>query len=117
MNRGYSAQFIENIHQSVSYANRQTILEKTGKKQKPSSKKIPLIFSTTYTSHLSGKQIKTALLKNWKLISENLELSTTFPTAPLIAFKRSKNIRDKIVRAKLPCDENINVLLDLLEEQ
>lgn len=114
--RGYKEDYIHKIQQSVSYNNRQSILKNTGNSHKDQQKSFPLVFTTTYTSHLSANQIKSALLKNWKLISGNNELNDTFPSPPLIAFRRSKNLQDKLVQAKLPSDGNLEILLDLIED-
>ncbi|XP_072021492.1 uncharacterized protein [Amphiura filiformis] len=116
LKRGYSEDFINNIQQSVLYENRQTILINTGNKRKNQQLDFPLVFTTTYTSHLTAKQLKNALLKNWNLISGNQDLHNTFPSPPLIAFRRSKNLQDILVSAKLPSDGNLEILLDLLTD-
>jgi hypothetical protein len=116
LNRGYTEDYIIKIQRSVSHNERQTILLATGNKHKLQQHKIPLVFTTTYSGHHTTKQIKSALLKNWYIISGNHDLHTTFPDTPLIAFRRSKNIQDKLVKAKLPSDGNLEVLLDLIDE-
>jgi hypothetical protein len=116
LNRGYAEDFIDNIAKSVSYNDRQTILQTTGNKKKSQQHKFPLVFTTTFSGHLTSHRVKTALLKNWHIISGNQDLKTTFPDPPLIAFKRTKNIQDKLVKAKLPGDGNLEVLLDLIND-
>jgi hypothetical protein len=113
INRGYKPEFIHNIKQSVSHNDRNLLLEHSGEQTIDGP---PLVFSTTYTSHLKPKQIKSALTKNWNLISENPLLQSIFKSPPLIAFKRSKNIQDKLVRARIPSDPNIEILCDLMDQ-
>ena len=117
LKRGYEEDFILNIQQSVSHSNRQKILEETGNKPVRNKLNIPLVFTTTYTGHIAPRSIKTALLQYWHLIENNAELSRVFKEPPLIAFKRSTNIQDKIITSKLEDDGNLDVLLDLLDEQ
>ena len=68
--RGYERAFLDNIHNAVSYSDRQTIFSKTG--QKKDNTKIPLVFTTTYTFHL------TPLLKKWNFILNNAQLGRVF---------------------------------------
>ncbi len=115
--RGYTEDFVSAIQHTISYQNRNTILRNTGTKSELDKNNIPLVFTTTYTGHLTPKDIKTALLKNWHLIENNPELNQTFKEPPLIAFRRATNIQDKIIKSKLPENENIEILMDLLEDQ
>ena len=115
--RGYDEAFILNIQQSVSHENRQNILEETGNKPERNKLHIPLVFTTTYTGHISPKDTKKALLQYWHLIEHNPELNRVFKEPPLIAFKRSANIQDKVIKTKLEDDGTLDILLDLLNEQ
>ena len=117
INRGYDQNFINDIQNSVSYENRQHVLDTTGKKPASDRLSIPLVFITKYTGHIKAKSIKTSLLENWNLIQNNRELNSIFPEPPIIAFKRSTNIQDKIIRSKLPSDGNLEILNELLEDQ
>ena len=116
LRRGYTEDFINNIRQSVSHDNRQKILEETGKKQYQDKQNVPLVFTTKYTGYLLPKQIKTSLLEHWHLITNNAELNKTFPQPPIIAFKRSTNIQDILIRSKSPDDGLLDILLELVEE-
>ncbi len=113
--RGYTEDFITKIQNKVSHQDRQRILNTTGVKEFQNHD-IPLVFTTTYTGHLTPKNIKHALLKNWHIINNNHELKKTFKDPPLLAFKRSPNIQDKIIKSKLPSDGNLEILLDLLDD-
>ena len=115
LKRGYQKKFIADIYKTVSHANRQRILEQTGKKPPKNENQNPLVFTTTYTGYNQPKNIKTALRKHWHLISNNAELKNTFNTPPIIAFKRSKNLQDDITTSKFPDDGNLAILLDLAD--
>jgi hypothetical protein len=65
---------------------------------------------------LESHTLKQALTKNWNIINNDRKLKTIFPNEPIIAFKRAKNIQVKLVRAKLPADEDLQILIDLANE-
>ena len=98
----------------------------------------PPIFVTTYNPAINHRDLHRALNKHWFLIEGNKQLTEKFPKPPIIAFRRDQNIRENLVRAKLPQlnpnsnslpkdsgffeetleqDETLNILLSLLEEQ
>ena len=54
-----------------------------------------------YTPRVNHKDVKKAVYKNWHLIQQNQLLSEIFPKPPLVAFRKAKNIRERIIRAKL----------------
>ena len=54
-----------------------------------------------YYPHITSKHIKNALLKHWEIIEDNPELRRIFPKIPIIAFSRTKNLKDDLVRARL----------------
>ena len=66
--------------------------------------KSPLVFTTIYNPALFHKDISRAITKHWPLIHSDETLTEIFPNTPFIAFKKDKNIREKIIRAKLPPD-------------
>jgi hypothetical protein len=110
--RGYQKIFIDNIRNKVSHSERSSYL----KEKQPTENKFPLVFITEYTGHLESHTLKQALTKNWNIINNDRKLKTIFPNEPIIAFKRAKNIQDKLVRAKLPPDEDLQILIDLANE-
>jgi hypothetical protein len=62
----------------------------------------PLVMVTTYTPHLITYDLKSILIKHWDKIKQNPNLNTLFPNAPILAYKRAKNIGDMVVNSKLP---------------
>ena len=113
--RGYKLDFINNIRKLVSHSDRPNLL-KQSKPEPNKPYKPPLVFSTEYTGHLESRSIKTALTEHWNIIGKDPKLQHIFPTPPLIAFRRAKNLQDKLVRAKLPPDEDLNILIELANE-
>ena len=113
---GYKSEHIEKIRNTVSHTDRPNLLNPKSNRN-DSDKSYPLIvFSTEYTSHLEPQTIKTALTKYWGKIENNTTLKAIFPKPPLIAFRRAKNVQDTIVRAKLPPDQDLNILIELMNE-
>ena len=73
--------------------------------EKPKSTAIPLVFKTKYNSHFAGKYIGQALLKNGNIIEKKVRLKMVFPKPSMIAYSRSENLRDSLIKAKLPTRE------------
>ena len=61
------------------------------------------VFALTYDPRLPA--IKNIQAKHWRsMISQDPYLSEVFPKPPLTAFRRHRNVRDHLVRAKVPTD-------------
>ena len=61
------------------------------------------IFATFYDPRLPNlQQIQ---LKHWRSMTQDPYLKEVFPEPPLMAFKRQKNIKDFLVRAKVPANK------------
>ena len=70
--------------------------------EKPKCTAIPLVFKTKYNPHFAGKYIGQTLLKHWNIIEKNVRLKMVFPKPPMIAYSRSENLHNSLVKAKLP---------------
>ena len=110
--RGYKKEFINKIRSTVSHAERPNYL----KTKQTEEMKFPLVFSTKFTGHLESYTLKQTLLKYWNHIENDRKLNTIFPKSPIIAFQRANNIQDNLVKAKLPPDEDLQILMDLQTE-
>ena len=66
------------------------------------NKQIPLVFTTVYNPHVAG--FKRALSKHWDIINDSKHLKAVFPNKPILAFRRNKNLKDTLVRARLKPD-------------
>ena len=60
--------------------------------------RIPL----TLTFHPLSKQVKNIIYNNFHLLTDDDETSEIFQTPPLMAYRRDKNMKDLLVRTKLP---------------
>ena len=58
------------------------------------------VFVVNY--HPGLPNIPTMVKKHWRAMVTNPQMEKVFPLPPLIAYKRPPNIRDKLIRAKLP---------------
>ena len=94
--RGYSSKEFEKASEEVDFNERQRYIA-----EKEKDNKIPLVFKMNYYPHITSKHIKNALLKHWEIIEDNPELMRIFPEIPIIAFSRTKNLKDDLVRARL----------------
>ena len=93
--RGYHENEILPIMQEVSRKNR-TALLKPGLK---SPKNDTTILVTKFDPRIKG--IKKRILKNWKLISDDLFLKTIFKSAPMIAYEKHKNLSEILTSSKM----------------
>lgn len=117
--RGYSEEEFSKAFKQVSHRKRDLYLEEN--KNKRNKKPIPLVFTTTFNPHIRG--FYPALMKNWEIIQKSEYLSKIFTNKPTIAFRRAKNLRDSLVRARLRSDkkdtneqstEDLDLLISLL---
>ena len=95
MERGYTKDEFEEASKEVFFTNRETYIA-----EKVHSETIPLVFKQPYFPHISGKHIKNAILKHWDIIRDHDVLSNIFNKPPILAFKRTKNLSDSLVRAR-----------------
>ena len=129
--RGYTENEISQITKDIKYTNRTSILDN---KSNDTNKDKKLVFTTKFNPGIKTSHLKQALLQNWDKIEQDKVLGKLFPEKPLIAYKREKNLKDTLVRAKLNKttaqetktsqngshphqDPNIDILASLLEEQ
>ena len=94
--RGYSRQEIQKASNEVDFQDRHKYVE-----EKEKAGKIPLVFKINYHPQIESKHIKNALTKHWDIISKDPELRRIFPEIPIIAFSRTKNLSDDLVRARM----------------
>ena len=105
--RGYNNTELSKADSSINFEDRQHFI-----KEKPKSTSIPLVFKTKYNPHFARKYIRQALLKHWNIIEKNVRLKMIFPKPPMIAYSRSENLRDSLVKAKLPTREENDYTYD-----
>ena len=95
--RGYSDKIIESPLLRAKSIPRKVALLRVFRKK---SLDRP-VFAITYDPRLPS--ISSAQAKHWRaMVSQDSYLAEVFPQPPLTAFKRQKNLRDFLVRAKVP---------------
>ena len=92
--RGYNDAELSRADSSINFEDRQHFI-----KEKLKSTAIRLVFNTKYNRNFAGKYIRQALLKHWNVIDKNVRLKMIFPKPPMIAYSRSENLRDSLVKA------------------
>ena len=96
--RGYNDAELSRADSLINFEDRQHFI-----KEKLKSTAIRLVFNTKYNRNFAGKYIRQALLlKHWNVIYKNVRLKMIFPKPPMIAYSRSENQRDSLVKAKFP---------------
>ena len=97
LTRGYKKSEVLTCLADISYKRRNVYLEDVPK----ISNEIPLVFCTHHFPHRSNAQIKKALTRNWNYISENQTLSKIFPHPRILALRRTQNLGERLIRAKI----------------
>ena len=94
--RGYKAKEIKLSINKIQFNKRHEELHNKPTKPKEAP---PLILPTKYSE--ISPTIQMAVNKNWPLIHENQQLSTLFPTKPMLAHKKNKSLSNILVRSKI----------------
>ena len=98
LTRGYKKSEVLSCLADISYKRRNIYLEDVPKMKN----EIPLVFCTHHFPQRSNAQIKKALIKNWHCISENKKkLSKIFPYPPILAFRRTQNLEERLIEQRL----------------
>ena len=98
--RGYNDAELSKADSSINFEDRQHLI-----KEKLKSTAIPLVFNTRYIRNFAGKYIIQTLIKHWNIIDKKVRFKTIFPKPPMIAYSRSENLRDLLVKAEFPTRE------------
>ena len=107
--RGYPSPLIEEIHQTFPFEKRTELINKIPDPENPAipdrTNEPPLTLVIPYDPWFPT--LKKSIHNLWNIIENDEPLNEIFPNRPKIAFKRSKNLRDTLVRAKLPTTTTI----------
>ena len=101
--RGYKKSDVLSCLAGISYNRRNIYLEDV-----PKINEIPLVFCTHHFPQRSNAQIKKALLRYWHFISYNTELCGIFPQPPILALRRTQNLGERLVRAKITLNHELD---------
>ena len=92
--RGYPNNFIKRSLTGLRFEDRRLALQKRKKTQR---KVLP--FVTTY--HPATRCLKEILMNNWVVIQNQPLLKSIYTNPPILSNKRSKSLKDTLVRAKI----------------
>ena len=98
MEREYPESMVDNALRKAKAIHRSTALKKVVAHKQT---KRP-IFATLYDPRLPNLQ--KIQLKHWLCMTQDPYLEEVFPEPPLVAFRRQKNIKDFLARAKIPAN-------------
>ena len=97
LERGYKSKLIDTALDRARKIPRNFALQKV----KNSKKSDRPVFAVTFDPRLPA--IPNCQAKHWRaMVAQDIYLAEVFPQPPLTAFKRQKNLRDFLVRAKVP---------------
>ncbi len=99
VNRGYCPATFDMISAEINHDQRVRYLN-PNTNPNLENEDHPLIFVTTYNPYLRNK-LPALLRKHWNHIEGSKNLSKLFEEPPMVAYKRNKNIKDDLVRARL----------------
>ena len=96
LQRGYNEKAIDSSIEKARQVPRLKALKKVNKDNKSKGP----VFAVLYDPRLPA--IGSTVGKHWRSMTSRIKyLSQVFPRPPLIAFKRQKNLRQHIIRAKV----------------
>ncbi|XP_052680295.1 uncharacterized protein LOC128161092 [Crassostrea angulata] len=93
-NRDYKAHTVQSAIDEITTKDRKTLLQY---KEKTDKSRVPLV--TTY--HLALKNLNSMLRNNLPILYTNERMADLFKDPPMAAFKRPRNLKDMVVRARL----------------
>ena len=99
MSRGYSERTLNSAIERARTIPRQVALRRVLKKQEVKR----TVFALTFDPRLPN--IQNIQAKHWRsMVGQDPYLSEVFTQPPLTAFRRQKNLRDHLIRAKVPSE-------------
>ena len=104
--RGYNLSFLRKEIQRVHAITRNETL-KLSQSTTNQPSRVPLVI--TYNPAL--RSISTIIQRHFKVLSSSPRCNNVFQTTPLVAFRRTDNLSDILVRSKLRTDGQTNVTM------
>ena len=96
LSRGYRSRIIDAAIQKASLIPREEAI----RKKTPEKKQEGPVFVMTY--HPALPSISQMLAKHWRSMCKDPYLKKIFPKPPMVAYRRQPNLKDKLIRAKVP---------------
>ena len=95
LTREYRERSVDEAIQRVLKMNREEALQ-----YKPKKENNRTISVLTYNPALPS--VSKILQKHWRVMTQDPYLKEVFPQPPMVAFRRAKNLKDHLIRAKIP---------------
>ena len=95
--RGYKFRIINQAIEKAKTIPRERALERVVKSKSPSRRPV---FSIEY--HPALPPLSSILRKQWRVMIDDPHLKETFPLPPMVAYRRPKNLKETLIRAKVP---------------
>ena len=95
VSRSYRPKSIDDAINKVMKIPREEALKKVERKENERP-----VFIISYNPALPS--LTQILKRHWKVMSKDPYLKKVFPEPPMVAYRRAKNLRDKLVKARVP---------------
>ena len=95
LSRDYRQKAVEDAIKRVLEINREEAIKRIPKKKCDRT-----IIVLTYNPALPS--VSGILQKHWRVMAQDPYLKKVFPSPPMVAFRRPKNLRDKLIKARVP---------------
>ncbi|XP_078583735.1 uncharacterized protein LOC144866254 [Branchiostoma floridae x Branchiostoma japonicum] len=100
--RGYEDALLDEAAQRALHRPREELLR--GQKKKRATPQDRPVLVTTYNPHLPP--VNNILRKYWNILQLSPRTRELFKDPPLVAYRRNKNLKDTLVRAQIPKENN-----------
>ena len=97
LSRDYKTKLIDNAIEKAKGTPRSKALERVEKTKTETRRPV---LSVEY--HPSLPALSSILKRHWRVMIQDPYLKEVFPLPPIVAYRRPANIRDKLIRAKIP---------------
>lgn len=96
LSRNYKPKIIDSAVERARAVPRVKALERVSRESSNSRQ----VFAVTYDPRLPS--INSIVRRHWRTMTRDQYMAEVFPKPPLIAYKRPKNLRDLLIKAKVP---------------
>ena len=98
-NKGYPEKILAKAEQKAGSLDRKELLNKGPKQNEKTSMENTIVLTTTY--RLGSQMVPKVVKNNWDILSRSCTTKNMFRKNVLTSYKRPKNLRDFMVKAKL----------------
>ena len=99
LSRDYKTRLIDNAIERAKAVPRSRALERVKRQNQKTRRPV---LSVEY--HPALPALSSILKKHWRVMSQDPYLKEVFPLPPIVAYRRPANLKDKLIRARIPPD-------------